>query len=84
MRSVTFVDRLTLEVEGTVAQNGVCLADVDCDGDHELVVGTEAGELYIFKVRMLADLIVTGQLVLCKVQTLPTKKSSTVTKGLLA
>ena len=54
MRSVTFVDRLTLEVEGTVAQNGVCLADVDCDGDHELVVGTEAGELYIFKVGMLA------------------------------
>lgn len=77
MRSVTFVDRLTLEVEGTVAQNGVCLADVDCDGDHELVVGTEAGELYIFKVGMLADLIVTrqiGQLVLCKVQTLPTKR----------
>jgi hypothetical protein len=49
MRAVTFVDRLTLEVEGTVAQHGVCLGDVDSDGQHELVVGTEAGELLVFK-----------------------------------
>ena len=65
MRSVTFVDRLTLEVtigfnsttfkmpaqvEGTVAQNGICLGDISGDGNHELIVGNEAGELFIFKV----------------------------------
>jgi len=49
MRSVTFVDRLTLEVEGTVAQNGICLGDISGDGNHELIVGNEAGELFIFK-----------------------------------
>jgi len=49
MRSVTFVDRLTLEVEGTVAQNGICLGDISGDGNFELIVGNEAGELFIFK-----------------------------------
>ena len=50
MRSVTFVDRLTLEVTGAIAQNGVCLGDVNGDGDHELVVGNDAGELFGDKV----------------------------------
>jgi len=49
MRSVTFVDRCTLEVSGAIAQNGVCLGDVNGDGDHELVVGNDAGDLYVFK-----------------------------------
>ena len=49
MRSVTFVDRLTLEINGDVAQHGVCLADVNGDGDHELVVGTDNGDLLIYK-----------------------------------
>jgi len=49
MRSVTFVDRLTLEVSGNIAQNAVCLGDVDNDGGHELVVGNEEGELLVFK-----------------------------------
>lgn len=49
MRSVTFVDRLTLEISGAIAQNGVCLGDVNGDGDHELVVGNDAGDLFVFK-----------------------------------
>jgi len=49
MRAVTFVSRLTLEVAGTVAQNAVYLGDVDSDGAHELVVGTEGGDLLVFK-----------------------------------
>ena len=43
------MDRLTLEVTGAIAQNGVCLGDVNGDGDHELVVGNDAGELFVFK-----------------------------------
>ena len=38
------------QVEGTVAQNGICLGDISGDGNHELIVGNEAGELFIFKV----------------------------------
>ena len=49
MRSVTFVDRLTLDICGEVAQHGVCLADVTGDGDSELVVATDIGDLYIYK-----------------------------------
>ena len=30
-------------------QNAVCLADVDNDGEFELVIGNSAGELAIFK-----------------------------------
>jgi len=43
------VDRLTLEVGGDIAKHGVCLSDVNSDGDHELVVGTDNGDLLIFK-----------------------------------
>jgi len=49
MRSVTFVDRLTLEVTGDISQHGVCLGDVNNDGDHELVVGNNNGDVFIFK-----------------------------------
>ena len=49
MRSVTFVDRLTLDICGEVAQHGVCLADVTGDGDSELVVATDIGDLFIYK-----------------------------------
>ena len=46
---MTFVDRLTLDICGEVAQHGVCLADVTGDGDSELVVATDIGDLYIYK-----------------------------------
>ena len=65
MRSVTFVSRLSLSISGDVAQvltvfsvindvhypgqHGLCLGDVTGDGDHELVVGTDGGELLVFK-----------------------------------
>jgi len=49
MRAVTFVDRITLKIEGSMAQCGVYLGDVDGDGGHELVFGTTDGNLYIHK-----------------------------------
>ena len=64
MRSVTFVSRLSLSISGDVAQvltllvtndvhypcqHGLCLGDVTGDGDHELVVGTDGGELLVFR-----------------------------------
>merc|ERR1719239_1311164 len=49
MRSVTFVSRLSLNISGDVAQHGLCLGDVTGDGDHELVVGTDGGDLLVFK-----------------------------------
>ena len=42
--------KMPTQVEGTVAQNGICLGDVSGDGNHELIIGNEAGELFIFKV----------------------------------
>ena len=93
MRTITFVDRLTFDFRGNVAQvcskssdrihkykslcqlvsskfkdvtnlkwsqlgskvftyfrqNAVCLADVDNDGEYEMVIGNSAGDLAIFK-----------------------------------
>jgi len=49
MRSVTFVQRITLEVPGSVAQCGIYLGDVNSDGDNELVVATTDGEIYIYR-----------------------------------
>ena len=45
-----FLFTYLLKVEGTVAQNGICLGDISGDGHFELIVGNEAGELFIFKV----------------------------------
>ena len=53
MRSVTFVERLTLSVPGDISQHGLCLADVNGDGDSELVVGTHCGDLLVFKGNIL-------------------------------
>ncbi|XP_043237067.1 KICSTOR complex protein ITFG2-like [Amphibalanus amphitrite] len=49
MRTVSFVGHVDLEVHGGVSPSALTLADVDNDGENELVVGTETGELYIFK-----------------------------------
>ena len=49
MRSVTFVSRLSLSIPGDVAQHGLCLGDVTGDGEHELVVGTDTGDLLVYK-----------------------------------
>jgi hypothetical protein len=45
----SFVQRLVLPVKGTVLANALLLADVDSDGENELILGTTDGELLIFK-----------------------------------
>ena len=49
MRSVSFVDSLKLEVSDSLFSEALLLADVDNDGDNELIVGQINGELSIFK-----------------------------------
>ena len=49
MRSVTFVDRISIDYSGNIAQNALCLGDVDNDGCHELVAGTDQGEMIVVK-----------------------------------
>lgn len=51
MRAISLVNRLEFDFGGNVVRNGVKLGDVDNDGNNELVVGNEAGELCIFKVK---------------------------------
>ena len=57
MRAVTFVDRLTLEIPGSVAQCGIFLADVNDDGESELIVGTTEGDLFIYKEGWVVNFI---------------------------
>ncbi|KJE93651.1 hypothetical protein CAOG_04407 [Capsaspora owczarzaki ATCC 30864] len=49
MRAVSLVDRLSLGFNGNMFAPAICLADVDNDGDSELVVANVNGELAIFK-----------------------------------
>lgn len=49
MRTVSFVGHVEMDVEGGVAPSAMIVADVDGDGQRELVVGTESGHLYVFK-----------------------------------
>lgn len=48
-RSVSFVEKLQLEISDNLFNEGLLLADVDNDGDCELIVGQINGELSIFK-----------------------------------
>ncbi|KAL9961416.1 hypothetical protein ACROYT_G030350 [Oculina patagonica] len=48
-RSVSFVENLQLEISDNLFNEALLLADVDNDGDSELVVGQINGELSIFK-----------------------------------
>lgn len=48
-RSVSFVENLQLEISDNLFNEGLLLADVDNDGDCELIVGQINGELSIFK-----------------------------------
>lgn len=50
MRAVSFVENIEFDFAGPVLRNGLALGDVDNDGNDELVVGNEDGDLCIFKV----------------------------------
>lgn len=49
MRAVSFVERLEFECPGSVFKNAIALGDVDNDSAMELVVGSDCGEVLIFK-----------------------------------
>lgn len=48
-RSVSFVEKLQLEISDSLFNESILLADVDNDDDYELVVGQINGDLLIFK-----------------------------------
>lgn len=50
MRAVQFVENIEFDFHGPVVRNGLALGDVDNDGNDELVVGNENGDVSIFKV----------------------------------
>lgn len=50
MRAVSFVENIEFDFTGPVLRNGLTFGDVDNDGNQELVVGNEEGDLSIYKV----------------------------------
>lgn len=50
MRAISLVNRLEFEFGGNVVRKGITLGDVDNDGNNELIIGNEAGELVVLKV----------------------------------
>ena len=52
-RSVPFIDRLPIAIQGNVTTNAICLQDVDNDKCFELCVGDSRGNLSIYKVMLL-------------------------------
>ena len=49
VHSVSFVENLQLEITESLFNESLLLADVDNDGDYELIVGQFNGDLVIFK-----------------------------------
>ncbi|RXN17762.1 integrin-alpha FG-GAP repeat-containing 2 [Labeo rohita] len=49
MRSVSYVQRVSLDFTGTIFPHAICLGDADNDSLNELVVGDTSGKLYIYK-----------------------------------
>lgn len=49
MRAISLVKHLEFEFSGNVLRNAITLHDVDNDGNSELIVGNERGEVTIFK-----------------------------------
>lgn len=50
MRAISLVNRLEFDFGGNVVRKGIALGDVDNDGNNELIIGNESGEVVIFKV----------------------------------
>eukprot|EP00112_Aurelia_sp_Birch-Aquarium-sp1_P010877 Seg2301.9 transcript_id=Seg2301.9/GoldUCD/mRNA.D3Y31 product="KICSTOR complex protein ITFG2" protein_id=Seg2301.9/GoldUCD/D3Y31 len=48
-RSVSLVDKLELEFQGTIYRNAIAFGDVDQDGGNELVVCSTNGQLFVYK-----------------------------------
>ncbi|XP_061663963.1 KICSTOR complex protein ITFG2 isoform X2 [Syngnathoides biaculeatus] len=49
MRSLNYVQRVTLDFSGTLFPHAICLGDADNDGLNELVVGDTSGKLHVYK-----------------------------------
>ncbi|XP_042326845.1 KICSTOR complex protein ITFG2 [Sceloporus undulatus] len=49
MRSVSYVQRVTLDFSGSLFPHAICLGDADNDALNELVVGDTSGKLFIYK-----------------------------------
>lgn len=49
MRAVSYVERLEFDFPGSVFKNAFLFGDVDNDKCEELVVGNEAGDVFVFK-----------------------------------
>ncbi|XP_066580740.1 KICSTOR complex protein ITFG2 [Amia ocellicauda] len=49
MRSLSYVQRVSLDFSGTLFPNAICLGDADNDMLNELVVGDTNGKLYVYK-----------------------------------
>ena len=49
MRSVSLVDKLEFDFQGTIYRNAIAFGDADGDGGNELVTCNTSGHLYIFK-----------------------------------
>ena len=49
VRTVSFVERFTFKVDGTLLPEAVTLGDFDNDGCNELCIGNVLGDLFIFK-----------------------------------
>lgn len=50
MRAVSLVNCLELDFQGNVVKNALQLGDLDNDGENELVVGNDQGQVVIYKV----------------------------------
>ncbi|XP_041113081.1 KICSTOR complex protein ITFG2 [Polyodon spathula] len=49
MRSLSYVQRVSLDFSGTLFPHAICLGDADNDTLNELVVGDTSGKLYVYK-----------------------------------
>ncbi|XP_018603594.1 KICSTOR complex protein ITFG2 isoform X2 [Scleropages formosus] len=49
MRSVSYVQRVSLDFPGSLFPHAICLGDVDNDSLNELVVGDTSGKLHVYK-----------------------------------
>ncbi|XP_056132255.1 KICSTOR complex protein ITFG2 [Lampris incognitus] len=49
MRSLNYVQRVSLDFTGTLFPHAICLGDADNDSLNELIVGDTSGKLYVYK-----------------------------------